>query len=153
MTECNWAGQCWGHQVGTGDPHPKDQSTRHRLSAPYCIARPIRRQNVSVSEFNPPSNSTTTKHLASSNLEKSSEGLVDLENETNRRMIEETEVFKLDAGGLGAMLSSPNMIILMLHFPLRSTAVGSSSFLQGPIFHDGVKEWSCCKKRSHDLLS
>ncbi|KAG8484176.1 hypothetical protein CXB51_022948 [Gossypium anomalum] len=22
---------------------------------------------------------------------------------------------------------------------------------QGPIFHDGMKEWSCCKKRSHDF--
>ncbi|KAM5557164.1 cysteine and histidine-rich domain-containing protein RAR1 [Rosa sericea] len=21
----------------------------------------------------------------------------------------------------------------------------------GPIFHDGIKEWSCCKKRSHDF--
>ncbi|KAI3793071.1 hypothetical protein L1987_35684 [Smallanthus sonchifolius] len=24
-------------------------------------------------------------------------------------------------------------------------------FLQGPFFHDGMKEWSCCKKRSHDF--
>ncbi|KAI4383075.1 hypothetical protein MLD38_008955 [Melastoma candidum] len=22
---------------------------------------------------------------------------------------------------------------------------------QGPIFHDGMKEWSCCKRRSHDF--
>ncbi|KAG9140729.1 hypothetical protein Leryth_006919 [Lithospermum erythrorhizon] len=22
---------------------------------------------------------------------------------------------------------------------------------QGPIFHDGMKEWSCCKQRSHDF--
>ncbi|KAL4357837.1 hypothetical protein AHAS_Ahas09G0226600 [Arachis hypogaea] len=28
---------------------------------------------------------------------------------------------------------------------------GQTSFLQGPIFHDGMKEWSCCKKRSHDF--
>ncbi|CAK9135190.1 unnamed protein product [Ilex paraguariensis] len=25
------------------------------------------------------------------------------------------------------------------------------SFHQGPVFHDGMKEWSCCKKRSHDF--
>ncbi|KAL6530182.1 hypothetical protein OROHE_014535 [Orobanche hederae] len=23
----------------------------------------------------------------------------------------------------------------------------------GPIFHDGMKEWSCCKKKSHDFSS
>nr|GEV18382.1 cysteine and histidine-rich domain-containing protein RAR1 [Tanacetum cinerariifolium] len=25
------------------------------------------------------------------------------------------------------------------------------SLLQGPLFHDGMKEWSCCKKKSHDF--
>jgi len=24
-------------------------------------------------------------------------------------------------------------------------------FKQGPFFHDGMKEWSCCKQRSHDF--
>ncbi|KAK8685178.1 hypothetical protein V6N13_041186 [Hibiscus sabdariffa] len=28
---------------------------------------------------------------------------------------------------------------------------GSCSFHDSPIFHDGTKEWSCCKKRSHDF--
>ncbi|MFQ6632184.1 hypothetical protein Gotur_009779 [Gossypium turneri] len=28
---------------------------------------------------------------------------------------------------------------------------GSCSFHASPIFHDGMKEWSCCKKRSHDF--
>ncbi|KAK6926338.1 CHORD domain [Dillenia turbinata] len=28
---------------------------------------------------------------------------------------------------------------------------GSCTFHDSPIFHDGMKEWSCCKKRSHDF--
>ncbi|KAE8698196.1 Cysteine and histidine-rich domain-containing protein RAR1 [Hibiscus syriacus] len=28
---------------------------------------------------------------------------------------------------------------------------GSCSFHDSPIFHDGMKKWSCCKKRSHDF--
>ncbi|PSS34352.1 Cysteine and histidine-rich domain-containing protein [Actinidia chinensis var. chinensis] len=28
---------------------------------------------------------------------------------------------------------------------------GSCSYHDSPIFHDGMKEWSCCKKRSHDF--
>ncbi|KAF3433096.1 hypothetical protein FNV43_RR24198 [Rhamnella rubrinervis] len=28
---------------------------------------------------------------------------------------------------------------------------GSCQFHDAPIFHDGTKEWSCCKKRSHDF--
>ncbi|XP_042036769.1 cysteine and histidine-rich domain-containing protein RAR1 [Salvia splendens] len=29
---------------------------------------------------------------------------------------------------------------------------GSCTFhASGPLFHDGMKEWSCCKKRSHDF--
>ncbi|KAK7244417.1 hypothetical protein RIF29_39238 [Crotalaria pallida] len=33
--------------------------------------------------------------------------------------------------------------------PGSNTGVSSSP--QGPIFHDGMKEWSCCKKRSHNF--
>ncbi|KAJ0098362.1 hypothetical protein Patl1_19977 [Pistacia atlantica] len=29
--------------------------------------------------------------------------------------------------------------------------VSASLIDQGPIFHDGMKEWSCCKRRSHDF--
>ncbi|KAK9292846.1 hypothetical protein L1049_020826 [Liquidambar formosana] len=28
---------------------------------------------------------------------------------------------------------------------------GSCTYHDSPIFHDGMKEWSCCKKRSHDF--
>ncbi|KAK4385080.1 Cysteine and histidine-rich domain-containing protein RAR1 [Sesamum angolense] len=28
---------------------------------------------------------------------------------------------------------------------------GSCTYHHAPIFHDGMKEWSCCKKRSHDF--
>ncbi|EPS64458.1 hypothetical protein M569_10325, partial [Genlisea aurea] len=28
---------------------------------------------------------------------------------------------------------------------------GSCIYHESPIFHDGIKEWSCCKKRSHDF--
>ncbi|KAJ4831869.1 putative methionine--tRNA ligase, cytoplasmic protein rar1 [Turnera subulata] len=28
---------------------------------------------------------------------------------------------------------------------------GSCVYHSSPIFHDGMKEWSCCKKRSHDF--
>ncbi|KAE8651755.1 cysteine and histidine-rich domain-containing protein RAR1 isoform X2 [Cucumis sativus] len=28
---------------------------------------------------------------------------------------------------------------------------GSCQYHDSPIFHDGMKEWSCCKKRSHDF--
>ncbi|KAJ4706159.1 cysteine and histidine-rich domain-containing protein RAR1 [Melia azedarach] len=28
---------------------------------------------------------------------------------------------------------------------------GSCTYHDSPIFHDGIKEWSCCKKRSHDF--
>ncbi|XVF12385.1 hypothetical protein REPUB_Repub08aG0113100 [Reevesia pubescens] len=28
---------------------------------------------------------------------------------------------------------------------------GSCTYHESPIFHDGMKEWSCCKKRSHDF--
>ncbi|XP_028756474.1 cysteine and histidine-rich domain-containing protein RAR1 isoform X2 [Neltuma alba] len=28
---------------------------------------------------------------------------------------------------------------------------GSCLYHESPIFHDGMKEWSCCKKRSHDF--
>ncbi|PIN09717.1 hypothetical protein CDL12_17695 [Handroanthus impetiginosus] len=28
---------------------------------------------------------------------------------------------------------------------------GSCTYHDAPIFHDGIKEWSCCKKRSHDF--
>ncbi|KAL6131914.1 hypothetical protein ACLB2K_070287 [Fragaria x ananassa] len=28
---------------------------------------------------------------------------------------------------------------------------GSCQYHDAPIFHDGIKEWSCCKKRSHDF--
>ncbi|ERN01813.1 hypothetical protein AMTR_s00089p00037270 [Amborella trichopoda] len=28
---------------------------------------------------------------------------------------------------------------------------GSCTYHHGPIFHDGGKEWSCCKQRSHDF--
>ncbi|CAL9008561.1 unnamed protein product [Prunus brigantina] len=28
---------------------------------------------------------------------------------------------------------------------------GSCQYHDSPIFHDGIKEWSCCKKRSHDF--
>ncbi|KAF7813296.1 cysteine and histidine-rich domain-containing protein RAR1 [Senna tora] len=28
---------------------------------------------------------------------------------------------------------------------------GSCQYHESPIFHDGMKEWSCCKKRSHDF--
>ncbi|KAK4431594.1 Cysteine and histidine-rich domain-containing protein RAR1 [Sesamum alatum] len=28
---------------------------------------------------------------------------------------------------------------------------GSCTYHAAPIFHDGMKEWSCCKKRSHDF--
>ncbi|XP_073144172.1 cysteine and histidine-rich domain-containing protein RAR1 isoform X2 [Henckelia pumila] len=30
-------------------------------------------------------------------------------------------------------------------------STGGPSLNQGPKFHDGMKEWSCCKKRSHDF--
>lgn len=29
--------------------------------------------------------------------------------------------------------------------------LSSISLFFQPIFHDGIKEWSCCKKRSHDF--
>ncbi|KAL3524199.1 hypothetical protein ACH5RR_017033 [Cinchona calisaya] len=29
----------------------------------------------------------------------------------------------------------------------------SCTYHDAPIFHDGIKEWSCCKKRSHDFSS
>ncbi|KAK7289765.1 hypothetical protein RIF29_03687 [Crotalaria pallida] len=45
--------------------------------------------------------------------------------------------------------------ILLIRFPFGMFGPGSntgvSSSPQGPIFHDGMKEWSCCKKRSHDF--
>ncbi|KAF6160361.1 hypothetical protein GIB67_019130 [Kingdonia uniflora] len=28
---------------------------------------------------------------------------------------------------------------------------GSCTYHDSPIFHDGTKEWSCCKQRSHDF--
>ncbi|XP_059667002.1 cysteine and histidine-rich domain-containing protein RAR1-like [Cornus florida] len=28
---------------------------------------------------------------------------------------------------------------------------GSCRYHDSPLFHDGIKEWSCCKKRSHDF--
>ncbi|CAN6447572.1 unnamed protein product [Victoria cruziana] len=28
---------------------------------------------------------------------------------------------------------------------------GCCRYHEGPIFHDGMKEWSCCKQRSHDF--
>ncbi|KAM7491708.1 hypothetical protein LguiA_034629 [Lonicera macranthoides] len=28
---------------------------------------------------------------------------------------------------------------------------GSCTYHDSPLFHDGMKEWSCCKKRSHDF--
>ncbi|KAL4575914.1 hypothetical protein LXL04_012001 [Taraxacum kok-saghyz] len=28
---------------------------------------------------------------------------------------------------------------------------GSCTYHESPLFHDGMKEWSCCKKRSHDF--
>ncbi|XP_057951531.1 cysteine and histidine-rich domain-containing protein RAR1 [Malania oleifera] len=28
---------------------------------------------------------------------------------------------------------------------------GSCTYHDSPIFHDGMKEWSCCKRRSHDF--
>ncbi|GLT84086.1 hypothetical protein SLE2022_023370 [Rubroshorea leprosula] len=28
---------------------------------------------------------------------------------------------------------------------------GSCTYHESPIFHDGMKEWSCCKQRSHDF--
>ncbi|GER35002.1 cysteine and histidine-rich domain-containing protein RAR1 [Striga asiatica] len=34
---------------------------------------------------------------------------------------------------------------------MRLLAAGWHHFHQGPIFHDGMKEWSCCKQRSHDF--
>ncbi|CAL5209607.1 unnamed protein product [Lathyrus oleraceus] len=27
----------------------------------------------------------------------------------------------------------------------------SCQYHESPLFHDGMKEWSCCKKRSHDI--
>ncbi|KAI9112111.1 hypothetical protein K1719_017007 [Acacia pycnantha] len=30
---------------------------------------------------------------------------------------------------------------------------GSCRYHESPLFHDGMKEWSCCKKRSHDFTS
>ncbi|AQK71540.1 Integrin beta-1-binding protein 2 [Zea mays] len=28
---------------------------------------------------------------------------------------------------------------------------GSCQYHPSPMFHDGMKEWSCCKQRSHDF--
>ncbi|XP_022891042.1 cysteine and histidine-rich domain-containing protein RAR1 [Olea europaea var. sylvestris] len=37
-------------------------------------------------------------------------------------------------------------------FTVDDNPDGSCTFHDaGPIFHDGMKEWSCCKKRSHDF--
>lgn len=65
------------------------------------------------------------------------------------------------------MLSSTNYVIFFLCcvacillilslfvYMLLGHGLGSYlcfPFFQGPLFHDGMKEWSCCKKRSHDF--
>ncbi|KAK3022187.1 hypothetical protein RJ639_047009 [Escallonia herrerae] len=36
-------------------------------------------------------------------------------------------------------------------FTEDDNAEGSCTYHESPIFHDGMKEWSCCKKRSHDF--
>ncbi|KAI4351884.1 hypothetical protein L6164_006189, partial [Bauhinia variegata] len=51
-------------------------------------------------------------------------------------------LLKSDAKGLAAMLCSQRRII---------PRVPVNTMIRYPIFHDGIKEWSCCKKRSHDF--
>ncbi|XP_074291463.1 cysteine and histidine-rich domain-containing protein RAR1 isoform X1 [Silene latifolia] len=36
-------------------------------------------------------------------------------------------------------------------FTLDDNPEGSCRFHDSPLFHDGMKQWSCCKKRSHDF--
>ncbi|KAJ0972730.1 hypothetical protein J5N97_020689 [Dioscorea zingiberensis] len=36
-------------------------------------------------------------------------------------------------------------------FTEEDNADGSCRYHDSPIFHDGMKEWSCCKQRSHDF--
>ncbi|WCJ36543.1 Cysteine and histidine-rich domain-containing protein 1 [Euphorbia peplus] len=36
-------------------------------------------------------------------------------------------------------------------FTIDDNPEGSCHFHESPLFHDGMKEWSCCKKRSHDF--
>ncbi|KAL2920561.1 Cysteine and histidine-rich domain-containing protein RAR1, partial [Bienertia sinuspersici] len=36
-------------------------------------------------------------------------------------------------------------------FTVDDNPEGSCVFHDSPIFHDGMKEWSCCKKKSHDF--
>ncbi|KAM7266206.1 hypothetical protein ACFE04_004103 [Oxalis oulophora] len=45
-----------------------------------------------------------------------------------------------------------NFVLLHCMFGLCLTDNnGAYSLIQGPLFHDGMKEWSCCKKKSHDF--
>jgi len=60
-------------------------------------------------------------------------------------------IFHCSGGKSNVYKSISSQCILSIMISYQFIVTDYISFILQPIFHDGTKEWSCCKKRSHDF--